>query len=94
MYYGGDVIEWQPSGGTLLFWRRRCRDHAIMSALKVLHNLPILNLDLEQNPLGDRAEGIARLDDVLVTRACDGRPGQRRLTRLSRRARASSADRV
>jgi hypothetical protein len=64
--YGGDVIDWQEAGGTLLFWRRRCRDHAIMSALKVLHNLPILNLDLEQNPLGEAVRARCAAHDAVI----------------------------
>lgn len=50
--YGGEIFTWGPPGGLVMFWAKRSYDHAIMSGLKILHNLPVFNLDPEQNPLG------------------------------------------
>lgn len=51
--YGGEVFSWSVHGGLLIFWTRRSVDHAVMTGLKVLHNLPVFNLDPQQNPLGE-----------------------------------------
>lgn len=49
--YGGEVFSWAEGGGVLIFWANRSYDHAIMTGLKVLHSLPVFNLDPKQNPL-------------------------------------------
>ncbi len=48
--YGGEIFRWSGGGGLVIFWSSRSYDHAIMTGLKVLHNLPVFNLDPEQNP--------------------------------------------
>ena len=65
--YGGEVFSWSAKGGLMIFWAKRSFDHAIMSGLKVLHNLPVFNLDPQQNPLG-RNVGlrVAAHDAVIV----------------------------
>ncbi|MEO1367260.1 MAG: hypothetical protein AAFX50_08780, partial [Acidobacteriota bacterium] len=65
--YGGEVFSWSPRGGLVMFWAKRSYDHAIMTGLKVLHNLPVFNLDLEQNPLETDVEiRVAAHDAVVV----------------------------
>ncbi|RMH23155.1 MAG: hypothetical protein D6696_01475 [Acidobacteria bacterium] len=49
--YGGEILRWRDGGGVLIFGRQRSGDHAVMTGLKILHTLPILNLDPSQNPL-------------------------------------------
>ncbi|MEM8963584.1 MAG: hypothetical protein AAGD38_19030, partial [Acidobacteriota bacterium] len=67
--YGGEVFSWDASGGLILFWRKRSYDHAIMTGLKVLHALPVFNLDPVQNPTGtDIRLRVAAHDAVIVFR--------------------------
>ena len=51
--YGGTTLRWSEGDGLVAFWRKRRRDSAVMTALKVLHSMPVFNLDLENNPLPD-----------------------------------------
>lgn len=51
--YGGEVFRWEESGGLLIFWRAKGHDQGVMTGLKLLHNLPVFNLDPHQNPLPD-----------------------------------------
>lgn len=64
--YGGEAFTWSDFGGLLLFWRKRSQDHAIMTGLKVLHNLPVFNLDLEQNPLSEPVQIRAAAHDAVI----------------------------
>lgn len=65
--YGGEVFSWSAKGGLMIFWAKRSYDHAIMSGLKVLHNLPVFNLDPQQNPLGHNVGlRVAAHDAVIV----------------------------
>ena len=65
--YGGEVFSWSAKGGLMMFWAKRSFDHAIMSGLKVLHNLPVFNLDPQQNPLGKNVGlRVAAHDAVIV----------------------------
>ncbi|MEM6796787.1 MAG: hypothetical protein AAF725_22635, partial [Acidobacteriota bacterium] len=64
--YGGEVFSWSARGGLLMFWSKRSYDHAIMTGLKVLHNLPVFNLDPQQNPLGLDVEIRAAAHDAVI----------------------------
>ncbi|MEM1207058.1 MAG: hypothetical protein AAGN66_27740 [Acidobacteriota bacterium] len=64
--YGGEVFSWQLDGGLVMFWSKRSYDHAIMTGLKVLHNLPVFNLDAEQNPLGEEVQLRASAHDAVI----------------------------
>ncbi|MEM9557351.1 MAG: hypothetical protein AAGC60_24040 [Acidobacteriota bacterium] len=64
--YGGEVFAWGSQGGLVMFWARRSYDHAIMTGLKVLHNLPVFNLDPEQNPLGRDIDLRASAHDAVI----------------------------
>ena len=65
--YGGEVFSWTAKGGLMIFWAKRSFDHAIMSGLKVLHNLPVFNLDPQQNPLRQNVGlRVAAHDAVIV----------------------------
>ena len=65
--YGGEIFSWSPRGGLVMFWSKRSYDHAIMTGLKVLHNLPVFNLDPEQNPLTTDIDiRVAAHDAVIV----------------------------
>lgn len=64
--YGGEIFSWGPSGGLVIFWAKRSFDHAIMTGLKLLHNLPVFNLDPEQNPLGQSVEVRAAAHDAVI----------------------------
>ena len=64
--YGGRVVDWDGHRGKVIFWRKRRQDHVVMTALKVLHNLPILNLDLEQNSLGLQLRVKAAAHDAFI----------------------------
>ncbi|MCG8456689.1 MAG: hypothetical protein MI919_10450 [Holophagales bacterium] len=65
--YGGEVFSWRTQGGELMFWSKRSYDHAIMTGLKVMHNLPVFNLDPAQNPLGTTISlRVAAHDAVIV----------------------------
>lgn len=65
--YGGEIFSWDRLGGLVLFWRKRHVDHATMSGLKILHNLPVFNLDTHQNPIGAPVEiRVAAHDAVVV----------------------------
>lgn len=65
--YGGEVFRWEPAGGLLLFWRQDSHDHAVMTALKVLHGMPVFVLDPQQNPLPEPLSvRIAAHDAVIV----------------------------
>ncbi len=52
--YGGELFSWDADHGEglLMFWSKRSHDHAIITGLKVIHGLPVFNLDPLQNPLG------------------------------------------
>ena len=64
--YGGEIFRWQAGGGLLIFWNNRSFDHAIMTGLKVLHNLPVFNLDPDQNPLGVNIKTRAAAHDAVI----------------------------
>ncbi|MEL7061635.1 MAG: hypothetical protein AAGN46_16535, partial [Acidobacteriota bacterium] len=64
--YGGELFSWSPIGGLVIFWARRSFDHAIMTGLKVLHNLPVFNLDPMQNPLGEAMDIRAAAHDAVI----------------------------
>lgn len=64
--YGGEVFRWDGGGGLLIFWNNRSFDHAIMTGLKVLHNLPVFNLDPDQNPLGVNIKTQAAAHDAVI----------------------------
>ena len=64
--YGGELFRWNENGGLLIFWRSRSFDHAIMTGLKVLHNLPVFNLDTEQNPLGANVHTRSAAHDAVI----------------------------
>lgn len=64
--YGGELFSWAPQGGLLMFWSKRSYDHAIMSGLKVLHSLPVFNLDSAQNPLGEPIDIRASAHDAVI----------------------------
>jgi hypothetical protein len=64
--YGGEVFSWAPQGGLVLFWTKRGFDHAIMSGLKVLHTLPVFNLDPQQNPSGEAIKIRAAAHDAVI----------------------------
>ncbi len=64
--YGGELFSWAPQGGLVMFWSKRSYDHAIMSGLKVLHSLPVFNLDAAQNPLGEPVDIRASAHDAVV----------------------------
>lgn len=64
--YGGEVFTWTPAGGLVMFWSKRSYDHAIMSGLKVLHSLPVFNLDAAQNPLGEAIDIRASAHDAVI----------------------------
>lgn len=64
--YGGELFSWTPSGGLVMFWAKRSYDHAIMSGLKVLHSLPVFNLDAAQNPLGEAVDIRASAHDAVI----------------------------
>lgn len=64
--YGGEIFTWGLPGGLVMFWAKRNYDHAIMSSLKILHNLPVFNLDPEQNPLGTPIDLRASAHDAVI----------------------------
>lgn len=64
--YGGELFSWTASGGLVMFWAKRSYDHAIMSGLKVLHSLPVFNLDSAQNPLGEAIDIRASAHDAVI----------------------------
>lgn len=64
--YGGELFRWHENSGLLIFWRSRSFDHAIMTGLKVLHNLPVFNLDTEQNPLGTNIKTRSAAHDAVI----------------------------
>ncbi len=64
--YGGELFSWAPAGGLVMFWAKRSYDHAIMSGLKVLHSLPVFNLDAAQNPLGEAVDIRASAHDAVI----------------------------
>ncbi len=64
--YGGEVFRWQDNGGMMIFWSSRSFDHAIMTGLKVLHNLPVFNLDPEQNPFALSIKTRAAAHDAVI----------------------------
>jgi hypothetical protein len=64
--YGGELFSWGPAGGLVMFWSKRSYDHAIMSGLKVLHSLPVFNLDAVQNPLGEPIDIRASAHDAVI----------------------------
>lgn len=64
--YGGEIFSWNERGGLVLFWRSRSYDHAIMTGLKVLHNLPVFNLDHAQNPVAVNVRTRAAAHDAVI----------------------------
>ena len=64
--YGGDVFSWSDNGGLLIFWSNRSYDHAIMTGLKVLHSLPVFNLDPKQNPIAVGVKTRAAAHDAVI----------------------------
>lgn len=64
--YGGEIFRWQDNGGMMIFWSNHSFDHAIMTGLKVLHNLPVFNLDPEQNPLTLNIKTRAAAHDAVI----------------------------
>ncbi len=64
--YGGELFSWNERGGLVLFWRNRSYDHAIMTGLKVLHNLPVFNLDPAQNPVAVSVKTRAAAHDAVI----------------------------
>lgn len=64
--YGGEIFRWQDNGGMMIFWSNHSFDHAIMTGLKVLHNLPVFNLDPEQNPFTLNIKTRAAAHDAVI----------------------------
>ncbi|MEE8525712.1 MAG: hypothetical protein V3T72_17380, partial [Thermoanaerobaculia bacterium] len=64
--YGGEPFSWNERGGLVIFWRNRSYDHALMTGLKVLHNLPVFNLDPAQNPLAVSVKMRAAAHDAVI----------------------------
>ncbi len=64
--YGGECLFWNQAGGVMIFWAARSFDHAIMTGLKVLHNLPLFHLDPAQNPLSIPIRTRAAAHDAVV----------------------------
>ncbi len=66
--YGGEVFSWDSElgQGLLMFWSRRSYDHAIITGLKVIHGLPVFNLDPLQNPLGLNLEIRTAAHDAVI----------------------------
>jgi len=64
--YGGEVFRWRGGGGLVIFWSNRSYDHAIMTGLKVLHNLPVFNLDPAQNPGAFSVRTSAAAHDAVI----------------------------
>lgn len=64
--YGGEIFRWEAGHGLLLFWQRRSFDQAIMTGLKVIHALPIFNLDPAQNPLPSKVEVAAAAHNAAI----------------------------
>jgi len=54
--YGGHPLRWSAKGGLVIFRGKRSFDRSVMTGLKVLHNLPVFNLDPQQNPLPSAIE--------------------------------------
>ena len=64
--YGGEIFSWSDNGGLLIFWANRSYDHAIMTGLKVLHSLPVFNLDSKQNPLAVSVKTRSAAHDAVI----------------------------
>ncbi len=64
--YGGEIFSWSENGGLLIFWSSRSYDHAIMTGLKVLHSLPVFNLDPKQNPLAVGVKTRSAAHDAVI----------------------------
>ncbi|MCP3962008.1 MAG: hypothetical protein GY719_29550 [bacterium] len=64
--YGGEVFSWSDNGGLMIFWSNRSYDHAIMTGLKVLHSLPVFNLDPKQNPIAVGVKTRAAAHDAVI----------------------------
>ncbi len=64
--YGGEIFSWSKSGGLLIFWSNRSYDHAIMTGLKVLHSLPVFNLDPKQNPVAASVKTRSAAHDAVI----------------------------
>jgi len=64
--YGGEIFSWSGAGGLLIFWSSRSYDHAIMTGLKVLHSLPVFNLDPKQNPVAVGVKTRAAAHDAVI----------------------------
>ncbi len=64
--YGGEIFSWSGSGGLVIFWSSRSYDHAIMTGLKVLHSLPVFNLDPKQNPIAVSVKTRSAAHDAVI----------------------------
>ena len=64
--YGGEIFSWAENGGLLIFWSSRSYDHAIMTGLKVLHSLPVFNLDPKQNPVAVSVRTRSAAHDAVI----------------------------
>ena len=64
--YGGEIFSWSGNSGLLIFWSNRSYDHAIMTGLKVLHSLPVFNLDPKQNPITASVKIRASAHDAVI----------------------------
>ena len=64
--YGGEIFSWSANGGVMIFWSNRSYDHAIMTGLKVLHSLPVFNLDPQQNPLAVSVKTRTAAHDAVI----------------------------
>ncbi len=64
--YGGEIFSWSENGGLLIFWSSRSYDHAIMTGLKVLHSLPVFNLDPKQNPVAVSVRTRSAAHDAVI----------------------------
>ncbi len=64
--YGGEIFSWSQNGGLLMFWSSRSYDHAIMTGLKVLHSLPVFNLDPKQNPVAVGVKTRSSAHDAVI----------------------------
>ncbi len=64
--YGGEIFSWSQSGGLLIFWSNRSYDHAIMTGLKVLHSLPVFNLDPKMNPVSVSVKTRSAAHDAVI----------------------------
>lgn len=66
--YGGELFSWddQNGKGLLMFWSRRSFDHAIITGLKIIHSLPVFNVDPQLNPLSSNIEIRTAVHDAVI----------------------------